>query len=120
MENMATGCGIPESKKWRSMVFTFRKWWPHVNRTTLRADLLAGLTGAVVALPQGVAFATIAGMPPEYGLYTGMIPAIADIFQRLDRSVCSICERRIFIECNELTISSNQAERLHEGEASRT
>lgn len=30
----------------------------------------------MVALPQGVAFATIAGMPPEYGLYTGMIPAI--------------------------------------------
>ena len=37
---------------------------------------MAGLTGALVALPQGVAFATIAGMPPEYGLYAGMIPAI--------------------------------------------
>jgi SulP family sulfate permease len=30
----------------------------------------------VVVLPQGVAFATIAGMPPEYGLYAGMVPAI--------------------------------------------
>lgn len=37
---------------------------------------MAGLTGALVALPQGVAFATIAGMPPEYGLYAGMIPAV--------------------------------------------
>lgn len=37
---------------------------------------MAGLTGAVVALPQGVAFAAIAGMPPEYGLYAGMVPAI--------------------------------------------
>jgi len=54
----------------------FLLWWPRVSRKTLRADLLAGLTGAVLALPQGVAFATIAGMPPEYGLYTGMIPAI--------------------------------------------
>jgi len=37
---------------------------------------MAGLTGALVVLPQGVAFATIAGMPPEYGLYAAMLPAI--------------------------------------------
>jgi SulP family sulfate permease len=54
----------------------FLLWWPRVSRKTLKCDLIAGLTGAVIALPQGVAFATIAGMPPEYGLYTGMIPAI--------------------------------------------
>ena len=46
------------------------------TKQNLRDDLIAGLTGALVALPQGVAFATIAGMPPEYGLYAGMIPAI--------------------------------------------
>ena len=54
----------------------FLQWWPRVNRATFRDDLLAGLTGAIVALPQGVAFAVIAGMPPEYGLYAGMVPAI--------------------------------------------
>ncbi|MBI5165718.1 MAG: SulP family inorganic anion transporter [Magnetospirillum sp.] len=54
----------------------FLSWLPMVNRRTLSADLSAGLTGAIVVLPQGVAFATIAGMPPEYGLYAGMIPAI--------------------------------------------
>ena len=43
---------------------------------TLRTDLLAGLTGAVVVLPQGVAFATLAGMPPQYGLYTARGPCI--------------------------------------------
>lgn len=37
---------------------------------------MAGLTGAIVVLPQGVAFAVIAGMPPEYGLYAAMVPAI--------------------------------------------
>jgi len=47
-----------------------------VNRNTLKDDLMAGLTGAIVALPQGVAFATIAGMPSEYGLYAERIPAI--------------------------------------------
>jgi sulfate permease, SulP family len=42
----------------------------------LRADALAGLTGAVVVLPQGVAFATLAGMPPQYGLYAAMLPCV--------------------------------------------
>ncbi len=42
---------------------------------------MAGLTGAVIVLPQGVAFATIAGLPPEYGLYTAMVtPIIAALF----------------------------------------
>ena len=54
----------------------FRGWLPMLDRRTVSADLMAGLTGAVVVLPQGVAFATIAGMPPEYGLYAGIVPAI--------------------------------------------
>jgi SulP family sulfate permease len=52
------------------------RWWPRVNRASFRDDLMAGITGAIVVLPQGVAFATIAGMPPEYGLYAGMVPAV--------------------------------------------
>jgi len=42
----------------------------------LRADALAGLTGAVVVLPQGVAFATLAGLPPQYGLYAALLPCV--------------------------------------------
>lgn len=37
---------------------------------------MAGITGAVVVLPQGVAFAMIAGMPPVYGLYTAMMTTV--------------------------------------------
>ena len=54
----------------------FLKWWPRVDRSTLKADALAGLIGAIVVLPQGVAFATLAGLPPEYGLYCAMVPTI--------------------------------------------
>lgn len=54
----------------------FLRWWPMVNRETLRADLVAGLTGAVIVLPQGVAFAMIAGLPPVYGLYSAMVPPV--------------------------------------------
>lgn len=56
--------------------FPFLRWWPLVNRTTLKADFFAGLTGAVIVLPQGVAFALIAGLPPIYGLYSAMVPPV--------------------------------------------
>ena len=46
----------------------------------IRADLLAGLTGAVVVLPQGVAFATLAGLPPQVGLYAAMLPCVVAAF----------------------------------------
>ncbi len=62
-------------------IFPFLVWWPLVGRDSIKADLLAGLTGAVIVLPQGVAFAMIAGLPPEYGLYTAMVtPIIAALF----------------------------------------
>lgn len=57
-------------------LFPFLLWWPLVSRRTLRDDLVAGLTGALIVLPQGVAFATIAGLPAQYGLYAAMVPAI--------------------------------------------
>jgi SulP family sulfate permease len=62
-------------------LFPFLIWFKLVTKSTLKADFLAGLTGAVIVLPQGVAFATIAGLPPEYGLYTAMVtPIIAALF----------------------------------------
>lgn len=54
----------------------FRKWWPIVNKKTIQSDLVAGIVGALIVLPQGVAFATIAGLPPQYGLYAAIIPTI--------------------------------------------
>ncbi|MEM9573756.1 MAG: SulP family inorganic anion transporter, partial [Pseudomonadota bacterium] len=51
-------------------------WIRQVNKQSLRADLIAGLTGATLVLPQGVAFAAIAGLPPEYGFYTAIVTAI--------------------------------------------
>lgn len=62
-------------------IFPFLNWLPDVNRYTLKKDLIAGITGAVIVLPQGVAFAIIAGLPPIYGLYTAMVtPIIAALF----------------------------------------
>ena len=59
------------------MKWPFLRWradWRQPG--TLRADALAGLTGAIVVLPQGVAFATLAGLPPQHGLWAAMLPCI--------------------------------------------
>src|SRR5437763_7878558 len=46
-----------------------------------RADLVAGLTVATVAVPQAMAYALVAGVPPEYGLYTAIVmTAVGAIF----------------------------------------
>lgn len=60
----------------RRLRFATPDWLGNCNRTSLRADALAGLTGATIVLPQAVAFAAIAGLPPQYGFYTAMIPPV--------------------------------------------
>ena len=51
--------------------------WVHlVTPQTLRVDALAGLLGAVLVLPQAIAFASLAGLPPQYGIYTAILPCI--------------------------------------------
>jgi SulP family sulfate permease len=76
------------SSPW-SFFTPFMTWLPGVGRNELRADTLAALTGAIVVLPQGVAFATIAGMPPQYGLYAGMVPAMVAAFFGSSRHLVS-------------------------------
>ena len=52
----------------------FGPWVRTVSATTLRADLVAGILAALLVLPQGFAFATLAGLPPQYGLATAIVP----------------------------------------------
>src|SRR5690625_3740919 len=57
-------------------IFPWLLWSGRVNPQNLRFDFVAGLTGAIILVPQGIAFATIAGMPPQHGRYAAMIPAV--------------------------------------------
>jgi SulP family sulfate permease len=63
------------------MIFPFLSWGKEVNRNTLKADFYAGLMGAVIVVPQAVAFSIIAGLPVLTGLYTAIVtPIIAALF----------------------------------------
>jgi sulfate permease, SulP family len=51
-------------------------WGPRYQRAGLRDDVTAGLTVAVMLIPQGMAYATLAGMPPITGLYAAIVGII--------------------------------------------
>ncbi len=52
------------------------EWLPNYKKEWLKGDISAGLTVGVMLIPQGIAYALIAGLPPIYGLYTALIPQI--------------------------------------------
>ena len=53
--------------------------WPRVDRKTVLLDLVAGLTAALLAIPQSLAYAQLAGVPAYYGLYAAIFPAIIGV-----------------------------------------
>lgn len=57
-------------------VFPFLGWFKGYTGESLRADLIAGLTVALVLIPQSMAYAQLAGLPPYYGLYASFLPPL--------------------------------------------
>ncbi len=55
-------------------------WLPKYKKEDLSGDLAAGLTVGVMLIPQGMAYAMIAGLPPVYGLYAAMVPQVVYAF----------------------------------------
>lgn len=56
-------------------IFPFLRWLPP-RKDTLRADFIAGITVAMVLVPQSMAYASLAGLPVVYGLYASFLPVI--------------------------------------------
>ncbi|MBA3032499.1 MAG: SulP family inorganic anion transporter [Gammaproteobacteria bacterium] len=56
-------------------IFPFLRWFP-LRRDTLKADFFAGLTVALVLVPQSMAYAQLAGLPAYYGLYASFLPVM--------------------------------------------
>jgi len=67
----------------------FGPWVSELDRHTLRVDATAGLLGAVLVLPQAIAFAALVGLPPSYGLATAVLPCIVAALFGSSRHVMS-------------------------------
>ena len=67
----------------------FGPWVHEVDARTLRIDALAGVLGAVLVLPQAIAFAALAGLPPSYALATAVLPCIVAALFGSSRHVMS-------------------------------
>ena len=64
------------SRPLAKVLFPFLEWLKGYDASTFRSDATAGLTVAVVLIPQAMAYAAIAGLPVQVGLYTALVPML--------------------------------------------
>lgn len=67
--------------------FPILEWLPKYKRAYLAGDFSAGITVGIMLIPQGMAYALIAGLPPIYGLYAALIPNLTYVFTGSSRKL---------------------------------
>jgi len=67
---------LPWIKKLVQRLSLELRWTRQYDRETARHDVIAGLVSAVIMIPQAAALASLAGMPPQFGIYASIIPVI--------------------------------------------
>ncbi|WP_458208079.1 SulP family inorganic anion transporter [Haladaptatus sp. NG-SE-30] len=70
-----------------SSILPVFKWLPQYDTSWLRLDVVAGITVAASVIPEGLAYASLANLPPETGLYAGLMAVIAYLFLGTSRQV---------------------------------
>jgi len=63
------------------------EWLPQYNTSLFKGDLVAGITVGIILIPQGIAYALIAGLPPIYGLYCALVPQLMYVIFGSSRQV---------------------------------
>ena len=74
------GISLEAAKRRVFAIMPVLQWLPSYDKKWLKFDLIAGLTLAAFAIPDNMAYATLAGLPPEYGLYAGIMAPLAYFF----------------------------------------
>ena len=70
-----------------SRFFPILNWLPNYKKEYLSSDLIAGLTVGILIVPQGMAYAMIAGLPPVFGLYAALVPQVIYAFMGTSRQL---------------------------------
>ncbi|VAW14838.1 Sulfate transporter 4.1, chloroplast precursor [hydrothermal vent metagenome] len=65
----------------------FLQWLPNYKKIYFLKDLVAGFTVGIILVPQGMAYAMIAGLPPVYGLYASVFPLLVYVFLGTSRQL---------------------------------
>ncbi|TPX31235.1 hypothetical protein SmJEL517_g05362 [Synchytrium microbalum] len=89
-------------------------WLPYYRwKQELKGDLLAGLTVSVISVPQSIAFAQLAGMPPAFGLYTNLVPPAIYFFLGTSPhlSVGPVAVNSLFIAASLLPLAAAESAR---------
>lgn len=71
--------GQPRGRQWvmwAQYIFPILQWAPHYKLSQFKSDLVAGLTIASLAIPQGISYANLANLPPIVGLYSSFVPPL--------------------------------------------
>ena len=67
--------------------FPIFDWLPKYKKEYLSNDIVAGLTVGILLVPQGMAYAMIAGLPPVFGLYAALMPQVIYAFMGTSRQL---------------------------------
>jgi high affinity sulfate transporter 1 len=67
---------MAETREQRPTVLPVARWLPHYQRAWLRLDVVAGITLAAYAIPVSLAYAGLAGLPPQMGLYCYLLAGL--------------------------------------------
>lgn len=77
IENCSKRCDKAIFTNYIGKRFPISTWLPKYNLTALQYDIIAGLTVGLMVVPQGLAYALVAGLPPQYGLYSAFMGCFA-------------------------------------------
>ena len=67
--------------------FPILKWGPRLSKKAIKNDFIAGITVGIMLVPQGMAYAMLAGLPPVFGLYTALVPQVIYAFMGTSRQL---------------------------------
>lgn len=76
MDKIKAYCKNLDILKLITFIFPIVSWLPKYNLGKFHGDLIAGITVGIMIIPQSIAFGTLAGLPPQYGLYAALTPGI--------------------------------------------